>query len=336
MSFFSRDSFIIISNRFVFVNNFLFFFVGRSFATTSTSYQVVSHLSTTFFIFLMTHKLFSCGQLVYNSMAAMGCQQLFSFFDTFRFRAVGHIFNSCRPRKLNSTSIHNHRYGDPEMYNIFLQLPTHFSHYFAASPKQILIKSAICAYTTNMNKLKSYTFLGIIFVVIAGTISHFIYEWSGNNFILGFFFPVNESTWEHMKLCFFPMLLYSCFMNFRIKENYPCATSSLLFGILLATFLIPVIFYTYTGIIGRNNLFLDIATFIVSVILGFLAVYRLTLSCGMLHYTFCLGICVFALAFAFLIFTYHPPDIGLFISPTFTSSSNSDFVSSPHVYFGSF
>ena len=163
-----------------------------------------------------------------------------------------------------------------------------------------------------MSKLKCYTITGIFFVVITGTISHFIYEWSGNNFILGFLFPVNESTWEHMKLCFFPMVLYSYIMNIRLKDDYPCVTSSLLFGILLSAFLVPVIFYTYTGILGRNYLPLDIATFIFSVLLAFLAVYRLTRSCKMHPYTFCLGLCVLITAYCFILFTYNPPRIGIF------------------------
>lgn len=167
-----------------------------------------------------------------------------------------------------------------------------------------------------MKKLKHYTITGAIFVIITGTISHFIYEWSGRQFLLGFFFPVSESTWEHMKLCFFPMLIYSCFMNKRWKDAYPCVTSALLFGTLLGTFLIPVIFYTYTGIIGRNYLFLDIATFIISVLLAFLCVYRLTVSCKMFSHTFLLGSLVFVMAICFLLFTYLPPDLGIFIEPS--------------------
>ena len=167
-----------------------------------------------------------------------------------------------------------------------------------------------------MNKRKYYTIFGALFVIIIGTISHFIYEWSGNNFILGLFFPVNESTWEHMKLCFFPMLLYSLFMRRRLKGEYPCVTSALLFGTLLGTFLIPVIFYTYTGILGKNYLPLDIATFILSVILAFAAIYRLTLSCKMHCFTFWLFLSVAAMAACFFIFTYNPPNIGLFISPS--------------------
>lgn len=167
-----------------------------------------------------------------------------------------------------------------------------------------------------MKKLKHYTITGAIFVIITGTISHFIYEWSGRQFLLGFFFPVSESTWEHMKLCFFPMLIYSCFMNKRWKDAYPCVTSALLFGTLLGTFLIPVIFYTYTGIIGRNYLFLDIATFIISVLLAFLCVYRLTVSCKMFSHTFLLGSLVFVMAICFLMFTYLPPNLGIFIEPS--------------------
>ena len=167
-----------------------------------------------------------------------------------------------------------------------------------------------------MNKVKTYTIIGIVFVIIWGIISHFIYEWSGNNFILGFFFPVNESTWEHLKLCFFPMLLYSFYMNRKMKEDNPCITSSLLFGILLGTFLIPAIFYTYSGIIGKNYIFLDIATFIISVLLAFISVYRLTLSCKINSFSFGLKICVLFVAVCFLIFTYYPPDIGIFMNPS--------------------
>lgn len=167
-----------------------------------------------------------------------------------------------------------------------------------------------------MNKLKLYTIKGIIFVLITGTISHFVYEWSGNNFILGFFFPVNESTWEHMKLCFFPMLLYSLYMDKKIKQIYPCVTSALLFGTLLSTFLIPVIFYTYSGILGKNFLALDIAAFAISVLLSFGVIYCLTLSCKLEPYTKTLKFLILITTVSFFVFTYYPLDIGIFIDPT--------------------
>ena len=99
-----------------------------------------------------------------------------------------------------------------------------------------------------MTKLKLYTITGIIFVLITGTIAHFIYEWSGNNALIGFLVPINESVWEHMKLSFFPMLFYSFYMIYKLEPDYPCIGSSSMFGVLLSTFLIPVLFYTYSGI----------------------------------------------------------------------------------------
>lgn len=167
-----------------------------------------------------------------------------------------------------------------------------------------------------MNKLKLNIIKGIIFVLITGTLSHFIYEWSGNNFILGLFFPVNESTWEHMKLCFFPMLLYCFYMDKKVRSDYPCITSSMLFGILLSTLLIPVIFYTYSGILGKNFLLLDIGTFIISVLLAFAAVYRLALSCKSEPYTQVLKSLVLITVVLFFVFTCYPLNIGIFIDPT--------------------
>ena len=67
--------------------------------------------------------------------------------------------------------------------------------------------------------LKRYTIAGLIFVLITGTLAHFAYEWSGCNRLLGLFFPVSESTWEHMKLIFFPLLLYSLFMTHKLKDS---------------------------------------------------------------------------------------------------------------------
>ena len=156
---------------------------------------------------------------------------------------------------------------------------------------------------------------GILFVLITGTISHFIYDWSGRNFLLGFFFPTNESTWEHMKLSFLPMLIYSFYMNRKLRADHPCVTSALLSGTLLSTFLIPVLFYTYSGILGYHLMPLDISTFVVSVIVGFVAVGKLTSSCKMQPYTNLLETLIYITAICFILFTYAPPDIAIFAEP---------------------
>ena len=191
------------------------------------------------------------------------------------------------------------------------------------------------AYTLSMKEFKRDLIIGTIFVLITGTLAHFVYGWSGQNRIVGFFFPVSESTWEHMKLCFFPMLIYSLYMRlvtvwhlhghgekihetepllqFKFTAISPCLNGALPAGILAGTFAIPVLFYTYTGILGQNFLPLDIGVFAVSVLLAFFTVYRLTLSCKVKHYPGLLWLGVAILGLLFVVFTYHPPKIGLFL-----------------------
>ena len=130
-----------------------------------------------------------------------------------------------------------------------------------------------------MNRLKKYTLIGIVFVIITGTLSHFVYEWTGNSPIAAPFFPVNESTWEHMKLVFFPTLIYGVFMIAALKEDSPCITAAAPSGILAGTAAIPVLFYTYTGVLGFHIFILDIAVFLLSVLIAFAVIFKLASSC---------------------------------------------------------
>ena len=167
-----------------------------------------------------------------------------------------------------------------------------------------------------MKHLKKYTIIGIIFVLLKGTLDHFLYDWSGHNDIVGLFTPINESTWEHMKLLFYPMLLYSLFLIFKFRKTYSCITSSLCFGIIMGTILIPVFFYAYTSVLGKDVFILDIGTFILSILITFWLSYKLTLSCRLKPYTVLLCCLVIVLLLSFMFFTYHPPATRIFQDPT--------------------
>lgn len=166
-----------------------------------------------------------------------------------------------------------------------------------------------------MSRLKRYAVIGIFFVILAGTLSHFLYEWSGKHIVVGLFTPVNESVWEHMKLLFFPMLLYSLFLILRLRGDYPCLPSSLWAGLLAGTSAIPVFYYTYIWILDRDVFLLDLATFILSVVIAFWISYRLALSCRAKSFCILLACCVCLLFLCFLWFTYHPPKAMLFADP---------------------
>ncbi|MEG1947769.1 MAG: DUF6512 family protein [Lachnospiraceae bacterium] len=165
-------------------------------------------------------------------------------------------------------------------------------------------------------KLIRYMLAGTILVSILGTFMHFVYPWSKNEYWVGFIAPVNESTWEHIKLLFFPTLLYSIFAILNLHKEYPCIESAFWAGILSGTFLIPAIFYTYTGILGFHTLFLDIMTFFLSVTATFIIVYRLTLGCSVKDYRFALRFLLIIMLISFFFFTYAPLKLGLFQIPT--------------------
>lgn len=166
-----------------------------------------------------------------------------------------------------------------------------------------------------MKELKYYAIAGIIFVILTGSLAHFLYDWSGNNYIIGLFTPVNESVWEHMKLLFFPMLLYSLIMAFRFQKDFPCIISALCWGILSGTWTIPVLFYAYKALLGKDLFIMDIGIFILSILLAFWLSYKLSLSCRTKRYTPlpCSLLCILFLCF--LLFTYHPPSGKIFDNP---------------------
>lgn len=161
-----------------------------------------------------------------------------------------------------------------------------------------------------MNQLKRHILFGILFVSVLGTLFHFFYEWSGQNAFVGLFAPVNESVWEHLKLLFFPMLLYSLFLR-RLNSDYPCIVSALFAGMLCGCALIPVLFYTYSGVLGKSLVWMDISIFYISVITAFVLTCRWASSEHCARKKAGLYFLVLLLTLCFFLFTFVPPAAGL-------------------------
>ena len=77
-----------------------------------------------------------------------------------------------------------------------------------------------------------------------------------------------------------------------------------------------VIFYSYTAILGESLLVIDILSFIIAVIVGQLVSYRL-LTGKTLQYNLdmVLLIALILLGFAFVLFTFYPPQFPMFQDP---------------------
>lgn len=155
---------------------------------------------------------------------------------------------------------------------------------------------------------------GFLFVAMLGTLLHFAYNWSGNNILVGLFAPINESIWEHTKLIFFPLLIYTLYLDRKIGKDFPCINSAMCSASLLGVVLILVLFYTYSGILGFHVAFVDISIFYISVILVFSLAYRVTNSCKTEAYDTFLHILVIVLLCLFVFFTFSPPNLPLFMT----------------------
>lgn len=102
---------------------------------------------------------------------------------------------------------------------------------------------------------------GFLFTAVLGTFLHFLFELSGNGIAAALVSAVNESIWEHMKLIYYPMLLFAL-VEYRAwgreVDTFWCVK---LAGIGLGLVLIPVIYYVYTGIFGVSVDWFNITIF---------------------------------------------------------------------------
>ena len=155
---------------------------------------------------------------------------------------------------------------------------------------------------------------GALFTAAMGTLLHFVYDWSGGWGAAAAFSAVNESTWEHMKLLFFPSFLYFLLEYKKYGSSSKDLLTARTLGLFCGLAFIPVSFYTYTGVIGKGFFPVDIAIFAVSVFLTFYASTRF-LAHPLKLTTFTAFLLLFALLAAFLTFTFFPPHIQLFLDP---------------------
>ena len=156
---------------------------------------------------------------------------------------------------------------------------------------------------------------GFALVTLGGTLLHFLYDWAGERIWISPFSGVNESTWEHMKLLFWPLFLFALVQRlfFREQESYWCVK---LAEIVLGLVLIPVLFYTYNGAFGKSPDWVNIAIFYVTALLVFLFewwVFKKELPAC--KYSWLAFAAIFLISVLFVVFTFAPPQIPLFQDP---------------------
>ncbi len=161
----------------------------------------------------------------------------------------------------------------------------------------------------------NFVIISIIIISIVGTLSHFLYDISNHNIIIGLFAAVNESTWEHIKIALTPTLLWSLIDGylFGMNPNYFLAKFVSLFIIIL---LMPLIFYGYQFIYKKQSIFINILSFYIVIICSQLSFYYL-LKMNSINFIYsyisCIGI--FIIFGGYMIHTLLPAKNFIFKDP---------------------
>ena len=94
-------------------------------------------------------------------------------------------------------------------------------------------------------------------------------------------------------------------------ENYLCAKT---FGIIISMIFTIIAYYTYSGVIGKNIDVVNIIIFILAVIIGQYVSYKKLKSKFYCNNLVAIIILVIIYLY-FLVFTFYPPQLGLFKDP---------------------
>jgi F0F1-type ATP synthase assembly protein I len=168
----------------------------------------------------------------------------------------------------------------------------------------------------NRKQIFAWEIAGFVFISLSGSLLHFAFEFLGEWPPAALIAAVNESVWEHLKLAFWPALLYALierpFFGRRAKKFWVAKTV----GIFVMPAVIVSGFYGYTALAGGHILWADIFLFMLAAFAGQMVSFGL-----LLRRTFPSSIKLPALILlalmvaAFSLLTFFPPHSPLFCDP---------------------
>ena len=117
----------------------------------------------------------------------------------------------------------------------------------------------------SIKKTRLISILGIFFISF---LAHFMYDLFPN-IITSFFFPVNESIWEHMKILFTSTMIYGVF-DYILMKKFNIKYNNLLLELFITSFLSVIIYliiYIPIYLLYGENLIVSIILMIITYII---------------------------------------------------------------------
>lgn len=154
---------------------------------------------------------------------------------------------------------------------------------------------------------------GAVLVFALGSALHFTYDWLGAWPPAAIVAAVNESVWEHLKIAFWPGLLWAVLRSLGAHRASAAHWGARGIGLLCVSLVIVLVFRAYTGAVGHNILAVDITLFGAAIVLGHVAYLACVAPMRRSRALRALGLAVLvAQIAAFAAFTHFPPTTALF------------------------
>jgi hypothetical protein len=161
--------------------------------------------------------------------------------------------------------------------------------------------------------VRNWELLGVVVIFFAGAALHFVFEWSGYWKPIAWLVAINESTWEHFKLAFWPGIVWALIEYCVVGKGTCNYWIGKALGLLSMPIIITVIFYSYTALLGTNYLFIDILSFFLAISFGQFISYRLFFANKLsVAFQWLGALGIVGMMVAFVLFTYMPPRLFIF------------------------
>lgn len=162
--------------------------------------------------------------------------------------------------------------------------------------------------------MKKFEILSVIGTIIFGSLLHFLFEWSGSFKPLALIAAVNESTWEHLKLAFWPAFIFAVIAYFVIKNKPANFCFAQAVKLISMPILIVVLFYGWL-LFFPDNFIYDISIFVVAALVGHYLSYRIEIQEKDYKLEKLAIVLIIIALLKFSLFTYFTPKIFLFHNP---------------------
>ncbi len=119
---------------------------------------------------------------------------------------------------------------------------------------------------------KYYVFIKAAVYVLLFRLLHYIYEWTGNNAIVGIFTSVDESVFQHMKMAFYTYLIVTIIEYLIFKDDIDDPKEfmySSLFSLILLPWFVQFLYFTAAMFGHIDNYYFEL---IYSISMGYFSI----------------------------------------------------------------